>query len=148
MSRRSFGTIKVLMHFDFPYLNEPNEGLEDEVGIETVTRNGGGFSSGLNDAIGNNDKKFGYRSFVCSQGGYICISNNYDTFSLAPDKKYEAEAFIRLNSAPNEGTSYDIFRSGDLSLSIGPGLHVTLSIPVWNIEASSAESVLSSGSGT
>lgn len=148
MSKRFFSDIKCLMHFDFPYVNEPNECLEEEVGIETVTRNGGSFSSGLNDAIGNNDKKFGYRAFVCSSGSYISISNNHDTFTLNPTKKYEAEAFIRLNSAPSEGAIYDIFRSDNLALTIGSGLHVNVSIPIWNVDVSSEDGVLTSTSGT
>ena len=39
MSKRDFGTIKSLLHFNYPYYNEPNDGLDDEVGIETWTNN-------------------------------------------------------------------------------------------------------------
>ena len=35
VSKRDFGTIKSLLHFDYPYFNEPNKGLDDEAGIET-----------------------------------------------------------------------------------------------------------------
>lgn len=35
MCKRYFGKVKSLLHFDFPYFNEPNDGLDDEV-RETV----------------------------------------------------------------------------------------------------------------
>ena len=39
MSKHDFGTIKSLLHFDFPYFNEPGDGLGDEVGLETWSGN-------------------------------------------------------------------------------------------------------------
>ena len=33
MSKRNFGAIKSLLHFDYPYFNEPGDGLGDEIDI-------------------------------------------------------------------------------------------------------------------
>ncbi len=31
MSVRNFGSIKTLLHFDYPYIHEPGDGMLDEV---------------------------------------------------------------------------------------------------------------------
>lgn len=103
MSRRNFGTVKSLLHFDYPYFNEPNDGLDDEVGLlnwskssNNVKLAGTQIPYALNAA-----PKFGYRcAYFTDASSYIQTNNTNGVFNLAPSGDYEFECFVKFTSNP------------------------------------------------
>ena len=97
MTIRKFGTIKSLLHFDYPYFNEPNDGLGDEVSGEVWTRVGNTKLAGNEipyDVQGT--PKFGYRcAYFPDTTSAIQGTNASGIFNLSPSGNYEIEAFIR-----------------------------------------------------
>ena len=115
MTVRKFGTIKSLLHFDYPYFNEPNDGLGDEVSGETWTRIG-------NTKLAGNEipydigglPKFGYRcAYFPDTSSSIRGTNTNGIFNLSPSGEYEIEAFVRYINPEGfkfyNGHTYKVF---------------------------------------
>ena len=108
MARRKFDTnIKSLMHFNYPYFNEPGDGLGDEVSSETWTRQGNAKLVGSDipaDAIVADTPKFGYRCLQTSGNtDYLSCTNNSGIWNAESTDKREVDFWIRptANSAGN-----------------------------------------------
>ena len=137
MTIRKFGTIKSLLHFDYPYFNEPNDGLGDEVSGEVWTRVGNTKLAGKKipyDVSGT--PKFGYRcAYFPDTNSAIRGTNTSGIFNLSPIGSYEIEAFYCVTI---HSPSSNIFTIGDLSLKIdATARHYTLSSPTWGIDETS-----------
>lgn len=140
MTVRKFGSIKSLLHFDYPYFNEPNDGLGDEVSSEVWTRVGNTKLAGNEipyDVQG--EPKFSYRcAYFPDTTSAIQGTNTSGIFNLSPSGSYEIEAFMRAkDGSVSFSTSYEeingdfvevttcnysgagnIFTIGDLTLSV------------------------------
>ncbi len=95
MSKRDFGTTKCLLHFDFPYFNEPNDGLDDNVGIETWSKENSNvklYGSQIPIA-GTRAPKFGYRCLHPYTGGAVG-TNTSGIWNLNSSGNYEIECFV------------------------------------------------------
>ena len=114
MSKRDFGTIKSILHFDFPYFNEPNDGLTDEASQEVWAKSGSTSLAGTQIPYATNaEPKFGYRcAYFPNTSSYITGTNNHETFNISASGDYEIEAFVKFSSAGN------IFTFGDLILAV------------------------------
>ncbi len=120
MSKRDFGTTKCLLHFDFPYFNEPNDGLDDDVGIETWSKeNTNIMLIGTQIPTLNHDNvapKFGYR---CTHfgGGAVIGTNTSGIWNLNSSENYEIEFFV-YPTDPTSGARYllRLCSSGDTSV--------------------------------
>ena len=132
MGKRNFGRIKSLLHFDYPYFNEPGDGLGDEVGYESWT-------GGANFKLGGSQQPyavkqspyFGYRCAYFSgnsSSNQITGTNNTGIFNLSPLGSYEAECFILLKSS----TGGNIFTFGDLKLRFYSS-YFYLDCDIWNL---------------
>ena len=77
MSKRNFGSIKSLLHFDFPYFNEPSDGLDDYVGLETWSKEDSSVAlyGSMVPNAGNYSPKYGYRYLRPYTGGVVGTSN-------------------------------------------------------------------------
>ena len=103
MSRRKFDpAIKSLLHFDYPYFNEPGDGLGDEIGLETWSRqNANAYNANVylcGTVIPYDQKfapKFGYRCLL-SYGGYIQCDNKSGIWNLNSNGQYEIEMFVQI----------------------------------------------------
>lgn len=104
-SRRLFGHIKSLLHFDFPYYNGSDKSLMASAGVHddashehwnfvgNATLNGGPYR---NYSIPSGAPKFGWRALVTySASDYISCSNSYNTFTLKSQGTCELECFIQ-----------------------------------------------------
>lgn len=122
MSKRDFGTIKSILHFDFPYFNEPNDGLTDEASNETWSKAGNTALAGVQIPYARqSEPKFGYRcAYFPNNSSYITGTNNHETFNISASGNYEIEAFIKFSGAGN------IFILGDLLLSVDSSGYMTL----------------------
>lgn len=100
-SRKFASNIKSLLHFDFPYYLENNDGLRDEVSSEKFTRNNVKFvgTEIPNDEIIPGTPKFGYRCPSFSgANSFISATNNTGIFTLNENGNYEFGFFIRVNA--------------------------------------------------
>ena len=97
MSKRKFGRIKSLLHFDYPYFNEPHDGLGDEVSGEVWERVGNTKLAGSEipyDVEGA--PKFGYRcAYFSDTESAITGTNTSKIFDLKATGDYEFEAFVK-----------------------------------------------------
>ena len=139
VSKRDFGTIKSLLHFDYPYFNEPNKGLDDEAGIETWRAASSKiklYGSAIPKA-GTFTPKFGY---IClySYGGAVIGTNTSGIWNMNSSGDYEIEFFV---SYPANGASTKhLFRlmadgasSPLLALSINNSGKLALTATGWGI---------------
>ena len=97
---------KSLLHFDFPYFGENGDGLRDEIGLLTWTRQGNAKLVGVEEPLDENvagTPKFGYRCLqTASNTDFISASshgNVVDILSMKSDKAYEFECFVRPMAA-------------------------------------------------
>lgn len=100
-SRKFASNIKSLLHFDFPYYLENNDGLRDEVSSEKFTRNNVKFvgTEIPNDEIISGTPKFGYRCPSFSgQDSFISATNNTGIFTLSENGSYEFGFFLRVTA--------------------------------------------------
>lgn len=118
--RRFSGGILSLLHFDFPYYGEPEDGLRDEASLEKWTRHGTVRLVGTetpNDAVVSGTPKFGYR---CLQGtgntnDYVSGTNITGQWNMDMSKVYEIECFVRVTSSA-EGYVFMLVGEGGSSL--------------------------------
>lgn len=139
MSKRDFGTIKSLLHFDYPYYAEPNDGLGDEVSSETWTREGNTKLAGTEIPYEvSGSPKFGYRcAYFPDTSSYITGTNTSEIFNLSPDGEYEFEAFGKFS-----GTGGNMLKIGDLELVADNTGVLSLSSQSWDISCNSGENTL------
>lgn len=100
-SRKFASNIKSLLHFDYPYYLENNDGLRDEVSSEKFTRNNVKFvgTEIPNDEIIASCPKFGYRCPSFSgQDSFISATNNTGIFTLSESGSYEFGFFLRVTA--------------------------------------------------
>ena len=138
MSKRNFGSIKSLVHFDFPYFNEPNDGLDDEVRGAEWGRNGNVKLAGTQipyEITGT--PKFGYRcAYFPDTASYIASVNDDDTFDLNPSESYEFECFVK-----KVGEAGAILTLGDLELGIDSNNRITLASTTWGFDETSTTTI-------
>ena len=110
MGKRNFGAIKCLLHFDYPYFNEPNDGLDDEVGIETWSKENDDIKM-YGSAIPNAGSKapvFGYRCLYAQ--GAILGTNNTGIWNLNSSRDYEIEMFVNPKAHGSNAGIRRLFR--------------------------------------
>ena len=133
MSKRKFGTMKSLLHFDYPYFNEPGDGLGDEVGLETWSKesNAALYGSAVPKA-GTRAPKFGYRCLYAR--GAVIGTNTTGIWDLNSSGDYEVEFFMYL--VKHGGTRY-LFRLENTELLLLLDLTSTGELRVrasaWNV---------------
>ncbi len=101
MAHRNFDPhLLSLVHFDFPYFNEPYDGLADELGLFTLTRQGSPKLVGSQapaDAIVSNTPRFGYR---CLQtDGSSSFIKATGAFTLSKSGTYEFSFWVRCTAS-------------------------------------------------
>lgn len=145
-SRRSFGSIKSLLHFDFPHHYATNSGLKDEASPESWHLNGNANFAGKFppvDVSTTNAPKFGYRSLHTSANSdYAYCANLNNTFKFNNSGPLEFELFFYLLTSANGNL---------ITLMSGNDTVFTLSISSEKLSASSTSfgiSITSSNSIT
>ena len=115
MSKRDFGSIKSLLHFDFPYYNEPHDGLDDEVRGAVWTREGNTKLAGVKIPYEyEGSPKFGYRcAYFPDNTSYIDTTNTNGEFDIKPAGSYEFECFVKAGGTASaidyEAQGYKFF---------------------------------------
>ena len=139
MGKRDFGTTKCLLHFDFPYFNEPNDGLDDDVGIETWSRSSTEvklYGSAIPNE-GTQAPKFGYRCIRSTTGTARC-TNTSGVWNLNSSGDYEIEFFVY--TIANGSTRYP-FRLYIASTTVGLTValdasgYITVLCSAWGISS-------------
>ena len=108
-TKRNFGTIKSLLHFDYPYFNEPNDGLGDEIGFETWTKSSTNvklYGSAIPKA-GTLAPKFGYRCLY-TLNAYAYCNNESGIWNLASQGKYEIGMFVYITQTANDKSIFSL----------------------------------------
>lgn len=102
MAERKFeSSIKSLLHFDFPYFREANDGLRDEIQNDIAWQRNGGlkFAGSASPCDVAGSPKFGYR---CPQfegaNTFINALNTSGLFTLDKSGDYEIEFFLRVTN--------------------------------------------------
>ena len=137
VSKRDFGTIKSILHFDYPYFNEPNDGLDDDVGIETwhaTNSNVKMYGNAIPNA-GTFTPKFGYRCLY-SYKGSVSGTNTSGIWNLNSSGNYEIAFFV--NYPVNGSSTKYLFRLREegttiLALSINDSGYLELIATGWEI---------------
>jgi hypothetical protein len=150
LGRLAYGTIKSLMHFDFPYHGEPNSGLRDEIGLETWEKQGntkfvnqGGTAYLPNDETVAGTPQFGYR---CAQFAaatdYISGTNNTGIWNLSSGGLYEVEAFIRPTSSAGGNVFQLLLGNGAaLTMALNSSRRVILTSEILGLNITSADAL-------
>ena len=143
MSKRNFGTIKSLLHFDYPYYNEPGDGLGDEVGLETWSKEANAALYGTQiPKAGTRAPKFGYRCLYAR--GAVIGTNTTGIWNLNSSGDYEIGMFVSL--IKNGGTRY-LFRLENeellLMLDLTSAGELRLRISEWEVADVTGQTVLS-----
>ena len=110
MSKRDFGNIKCLLHFDYPYYNEPHDGLGDETGnTEFSMYKKAKLAGNIIPYAVKAEPKFGYRcAYIPDATSYIENSVEFDPesndniFRLNSSNDYEFECFLRSKISTND----------------------------------------------
>ncbi len=111
--------IKSLMHFDYPYYDEPGDGMRDEIGVLNWTNEGNAIFVGAEvpaAQIVAGTPKFGYRCLQTSAASDYLeapVTGNY--LDIKSAKSYEIEFFIRKTNA-SAGNIVNLLDSNDTSL--------------------------------
>ena len=136
MSKRDFGTTKCLLHFDFPYFNEPNDGLDDDVGIETWSKENSNVKlyGSVIPKAGTQAPKFGYRCLSPYTGGAVG-TNTTGIWNLNSSKNYEIECFVFGTSTGTRHLLrlYNSDNTEVLTVSITTERELTVLCPDWGI---------------
>jgi hypothetical protein len=127
LSRRKFpSSYKSLLHFDFPYVGEPNSGLRDEIGIEGWSAQGNTKFVGTelpNDGVVAGTPWYGYRCLQTTAAtDYLSCTNVTGMWNLSSEGSYEVEMFAR----PTTATAGNILVVGDMTLGLNASLQLTL----------------------
>ncbi len=142
--RRDFGTIRSLVHFDFPYYNEPSDGLDDEVRGAVWEREGNTKLAGVEIPYEyEGAPKFGYRCAYYPDDTSHVISNNADgVFNLDPADSQECECFVKAETVEEAiSTGYILNFGDDLTLSITDGGALNLTSSAWSIDSTSTRTL-------
>lgn len=140
------GNAQALLHFDYAYPGEPNDGLRDEIGIETWSRVGSPKWVGVEapvDQVVVGAPLFGWRCPQFSGAAcYIKGANSQNIWNLSSDGKYEVEFFARFTDA----TASNIFAlrnvSGDLlALAKNTSNQITLTSGFWGVNKVSVKAL-------
>ena len=139
MGKRNFGSIKSLLHFDFPYFNEPNDGLDDDVGIETWSKENSNvklYGTQIPKA-GTQAPKFGYRCLNPYTGGAVG-TNSSSIWNMNSSKDYEIECFVYGTSSGTRHLLrlYNSENNAILTVSITTARKITVQCPDWGITSS------------
>ena len=138
MSKRDFGTTKCLLHFDFPYFNEPNDGLDDDVGIETWSEENTNvklYGSQIPIA-GTRAPKFGYRCLSPYTGGAVG-TNTSGIWNMNSSGNYEIECFVFGTSTGTRHLLrlYNSENTEVLTVSITTDRQITVLCSDWGIDS-------------
>ena len=147
MSRRNFGTIKSLLHFDFPYFNEPDDGLGDEIGLEAWTKSGSValYGSSIPKA-GTIAPKFGYRCLYTNKSSILC-SNSSGIWNLRSEGSYEIGMFVRITQTAAAKSIFSLMDADKsaavLSLSLAAGGLLSFVSSGFEVSSVSGSTVMS-----
>lgn len=125
-TRRTFGNIKSLLHFDYPYHGAVNSGLLDECSVASWTKYGNALSASNfehADIYFSNAPKFGYRClYTQSASDYIQSAN-----SIFNSANFDAEIFICVKSS-TAGIIFALLNGNSpvISLSVSSSRALTL----------------------
>lgn len=138
MSKRDFGTTKCLLHFDFPYFNEPNDGLDDDVGIETWSKENTNvklYGSQIPKA-GTQAPKFGYRCLSPYTGGAVG-TNTSGIWNMNSSGNYEIECFVFGTSTGTRHLLrlYNSENTEALTVSLTTDRQITVLCSDWGIDS-------------
>ena len=138
MSKRDFGTTKCLLHFDFPYFNEPNDGLDDDVGIETWSKENDNVKlyGSVIPKAGTRAPKFGYRCLYPYTGGAVG-TNATGIWNMNSSKNYEIECFVFGTSTGTRHLLrlYNSENTEVFTVSITTDRQITVLCPAWGIDS-------------
>ena len=138
MSKRDFGTTKCLLHFDFPYFNEPNDGLDDDVGIETWSKENDNVKlyGSVIPKAGTRAPKFGYRCLHPYTGGAVG-TNATGIWNMNSSKNYEIECFVFGTSTGTRHLLrlYNSENTEVFTVSITTDRQITVLCPAWGIDS-------------
>ena len=144
MAYRKFNShIKSIVHFDFPYFHEPDDGLSDDLGLLTLARAGGAKLVGSEspaDAIVSNTPRFGYR---CLQtDGNNSYVQGTGTFTLAPSGNYEFSLWVRP-TASTAGNFLQLLNGSTVlfSASLNSSLQVACSASTLALNLTSSQTI-------
>ena len=101
IAKRKFKNMLSLVHFNFPYYGEPNDGLNDEVGVISWSNTNGAALAGseIPKAV-TYAPKFGYRClYMATKAAYITGTFPVDYLDLTLTNRLEIEFFMKPLSA-------------------------------------------------
>lgn len=102
-TRRKFNShIKSLVHFDYPYFNEPADGCRDEINGDIFTRHGNIKFAGSEipcDEIIAGTPKFGYRCIHSQSNADYIAAMNTGNFDIKSSGSYELECYVKISSS-------------------------------------------------
>lgn len=138
--RKWKGNVKSLLHFDFAHKGEPNDGLHDELCVESWSRVGNPKWVGVEedvDAVVVGTPVFGWR---CPQfagaGCFIKGSNSKNIWNLSSEGSYEIEFFVRATDSLGGNIFALRHAAGDLfALGKNTSNQLVLTCTLWGINA-------------
>ena len=146
MSYRHFDQhILSLLHFDYPYYAEPNDGLNDEILGTVWARSGNLKLAGSEipaDTIINGTPKFGYRCLYSQAVNDYAYAIN-DIFTLDASSSYEVSCYVRP-AASQSGNIFALFNndSQTLALTLNNNLTLSANCPAWNLNLTSSQTLM------
>ena len=133
-----------LLHFDYPYYAEPNDGLNDEILGTIWSRSGNIKLAGSEisaDAIISGTPKFGYRCLHSeTSNDYITAGTN--AFSMSSSGSYEVFCYVRP-AASQSGNIFTLYSSSTqvLAVALTNDLKISVNVPGWDLSFSSTASL-------
>ena len=134
MSKRDFGNIKCLLHFDYPYFNEPADGLGDEVDLETWKGYDYKLYGSAIPKAGDQTPKFGYRCLRASDP--IIGTNTTGIWNLNSSSDYEIEFFLYNSTSKYSRSLLRLHNPDDtyvLEVSLNNTGYIEVTCPDWGI---------------
>ena len=134
--------IKSLIHFDYPYYGEANDGLNDEINGTIWERSGNARLVGAEAPAAQiipGTPKFGYRCLHTSADtDFIALKEDTSLFALTESGTYEFSCYVRAVSS-TAGNIISLY-SGDtalFSITLTNDLKVSVSCPSWDYSKTS-----------
>lgn len=144
--RRFDRHIKSLMHFDYPYFEEPGDGMRDEIGVLSWSAEGNAIFVGTEVPIAPSNTetegtpKFGWRCLQTSADtDYITAAVTSPYLDIDASKVWEYEMFVRKTSS-SAGNILVLFNGQDaevLSIETDSSDKILVTSTVMNINAES-----------
>ncbi len=110
MSVRNFGSIKTLLHFDYPYIHEPGDGMLDEVSnwAYVFSHDTDAVLAGQSTAADIDTPLFGYRCIKFKNKNAFLKSSDNDLIRLLLSRYFEIEFCAKFSTSASEDTLFAI----------------------------------------